>query len=432
MFSRMATAVLTAAALITPAATTSAAVTTAGWVADPPIPVGGEGFGVDIVGVYDGRMPTFDVGAVRFWDDRTRWSYIEKQQGVYDWTVLDALVAGAEAKGLPVLYTMGQTPRWANPDGPRCPYEQPLDVPDPERCTTEPPDDLAVWDAYVRQVVTRYQGRIQAYELWNEATTTTYFGGTVDDMVAMARRAHAIIKSVDPAAIVVSPSATMITRTSTQNWVGAFAAKGGYAYADRVAVHLYTESHDGVIDWPERSIGLVATVRSILSRNGVSKPLWDTETAEEPDSDKPFPGTAQQAADWVSRYLLMGLYNRLGRSYFYGWGSTGLALKVQDAGAPPTPAGAAMAQLLGWMRGAAIRYCGHGTADGLPPTMWQCGFAYGTGEYAVIRWTDSGTVSYGTGQGTYEVERIGGQAEPAQPGQTMTISGTPVIVRYHG
>src|SRR5690606_22450185 len=101
----------------------AAAVESAGWVADPPIPVGREGFGVDIVGVYDGRMPTFDVGAVRLWDDYTRWSSIERQPGVFDWTVLDALVSGARAKGLPVLYTMGQTPRWANPDGPECPYE---------------------------------------------------------------------------------------------------------------------------------------------------------------------------------------------------------------------------------------------------------------------------------------------------------------------
>lgn len=293
----------------------AATVEPAGWVADPPVPVGREGFGVDIVGVYDGRMPTFDVGAVRLWDDYTRWSSIERRPGVFDWSVLDALTSGAGAKGLPVLYAMGQTPRWANPDGPRCPYENAN-----EQCTTAPPDDLSRWDEYVRRVATRYKGRIQAYELWNEATTTTYYSGTVDQMVEMSRRAYRIIKEADPRAIVVSPSATMIERSGTRSWIDQFAAKGGYDHADRIAVHLYTTSNDGVLDPPERAVPLVAAVRSILAKRNVGKPLWDTETNEEPDSKDPFPGTERQAADWVARYFLTGLYNRLGRSYFYGWG----------------------------------------------------------------------------------------------------------------
>ncbi|GAA0566084.1 endo-1,4-beta-xylanase [Actinomadura livida] len=392
-----------------------------GWTADPPIPVGKVGFGVDIVGVTDGSMPTIDVGAVRLWDDATRWSKIEPRQDAYDWSTLDALVEGARSKGLPVLYTMGQTPLWANPDGDRCRYGEP--------CTIDPPDDLRDWDDYVHRVATRYKGRIEAYELWNEATHPEYFGGTAEQMRDMARRAYQIIKSVDPSAIVVSPSATMLHRAEVQNWMRRFAELGGYDYADRVALHLYQDGTDNVIVWPERAETMVATARSVLAGRGVTKPIWDTETTEEPEAD-PFPGTDRQAADWVSRYFLMGLHNRLGRSYYYGWGGTELGLKLQDAGQEPTLAGHAVTQLVGWMKGASIRYCGHGTADGLPSEMWQCGFVYQTGEYAVVRWTRQGSVSYPTGPTTYEAERIGESPQPVQPGQSLQITGTPVIVRY--
>ncbi|WP_285697279.1 endo-1,4-beta-xylanase [Actinomadura sp. NBRC 104412] len=392
-----------------------------GWSADPPVPVGKVGFGVDIVGVGDGSMPTIDVGAVRLWDDATRWSTIEPQQDVYNWSTLDALVDGARSKGLPVLYTMGQTPLWANPQGDPCKYSEP--------CTIEPPEDLSDWDDYVHRVVTRYKGRIEAYELWNEATHPGYYGGTVEQMRDMARRAYQIIKSVDPSALVVSPSATMLHRTEVRDWMRRFAELGGYTYADRVAVHLYTDGTDHAIVWPERAEDMVATARSVLAGRGVTKPIWDTETTEEPEAD-PFPGTDRQAADWVTRYFLMGLYNRLGRSYYYGWGEDGLGLKLQDAGREPTIAGHAVTQLVGWMKGASIRYCGHGTAYGLPPDMWQCGFAYQTGEYAVIRWTGQGSVSYPTGPTTYEAERIGASPQPVQPGQSVQVTGTPVIIRY--
>ena len=437
----MATAVIASEARTAQTATTARAATTAqdvqggGWGADPPIPVGKHSFGADVVGVYDGRMPTIDIGSVRLWDDRTRWSYIEKERGRYDWKVLDTLVDGARAKGLPVLYTMGQTPRWANPDGDPCPYNNESENEEErEPCTSAPPQDLNVWDEYVRQVVTRYKGRIEAYELWNEATLTKYYSGTVPQMVAMAQRAYRIIKEIDPSALVISPSATMMHRNTTRDWVAQFAAQGGYAYADRVAVHLYKDGDDKAIGWPERSVEIVNDLRAILASHGVTKPIWDTETTEEPEPDPPFPGTAQQAADWVTRYYLMGLYNRLSRSYYYGWGSKDLGLKVQTAGEPPTLAGRAAEQLVGWMKGASIRYCGSGTANGLPGGMWQCAFTYGQGEYALIRWMGMGAapVRYGTGAGTYEAERIGGQPWAVRPGDTIEINGTPVIIRYKG
>ncbi|HYN88432.1 MAG TPA: helix-turn-helix transcriptional regulator, partial [Ardenticatenaceae bacterium] len=99
-----------------------------------------------------GAMPTFDVGAVRLWDSRTRWSNIEARRGEYNWFILDRMVAGATQAGLPVLLTFGGTPEWASPDGPRTPYD--------DGSRTSPPHDLSDWDRFVAAVAARYQGRI--------------------------------------------------------------------------------------------------------------------------------------------------------------------------------------------------------------------------------------------------------------------------------
>jgi transcriptional regulator with XRE-family HTH domain len=68
-----------------------------------------------------GAMPAFRVGSVRFWDSRTRWANLEPRPRVYDWSILDRLVGGAQQAGLPAVLVLGGTPGWAAPNGPKTP-----------------------------------------------------------------------------------------------------------------------------------------------------------------------------------------------------------------------------------------------------------------------------------------------------------------------
>ena len=86
------------------------------------------------------------------------------------------------------------TPRWRpprsqrrqrHPDGAR--RARPRGRPTTRRRAAPPassrarpgcPQDLADWDDWVRQVATRYKGRITAYQPWNEANLTTFSTGT--------------------------------------------------------------------------------------------------------------------------------------------------------------------------------------------------------------------------------------------------------------
>ena len=149
------------------------------WVASPPVRVPAGFFGVTI-NSSSGSMPTFRVDAVRLWDSRTRWSNIQPRRGVFDWNILDRLVAGAREAGLPVLYTMGATPGWASPDGPPTAYD--------DGSRTTPPRSMADWRTFVRAVVKRYRYRIEAYELWNLANSPRYYSGGIAALVEMTRQ----------------------------------------------------------------------------------------------------------------------------------------------------------------------------------------------------------------------------------------------------
>ncbi|NDU77708.1 hypothetical protein GWI34_34625, partial [Actinomadura sp. DSM 109109] len=167
------------------------------WVNAPPRPVRPVFFGAT-VGTNSGAMPGTRFGSVRAWDSETRWSNVQPGRDRFDWAPLDRMVASAAGAGLPVTYTMGMTPAWAAPEGPRSPY--------PDGSRTAPPRDLADWDRYVRALVTRYRGRIEAYELWDYPNTRFHYTGDVETMVEMTRRASAIIRAVDPRATIVCPS----------------------------------------------------------------------------------------------------------------------------------------------------------------------------------------------------------------------------------
>src|SRR5580658_6509043 len=91
------------------------------------------------------------------------------------------------------------------------------------------PANLDDWRTYVRTVVSRYKGRIEAYEIWNEPNLRDFWTGTLDQMLTLTKEASQIIHSVDPKALVVSPSATADYGIP---WLSEFLNKGGGQYVD--------------------------------------------------------------------------------------------------------------------------------------------------------------------------------------------------------
>ena len=75
-------------------------------------------FGADFngFGVWpptDGQKQVATLGTIRLWDDNVKWAQVETSNGVYDWSHLDTWMSKAQAQGMDVLYTIGNTPQWA-------------------------------------------------------------------------------------------------------------------------------------------------------------------------------------------------------------------------------------------------------------------------------------------------------------------------------
>jgi hypothetical protein len=367
-----------------------------------------------------GAMPTFEVEALRLWDSRTRWANLEPRRGAFDWTILERMVTSAEKAGKPVLLTFGGTPQWASPDGPRTAYT--------DGSRTSPPDNLADWDNFVRQVVTRYRGRIGAYELWDYANSSRFYSGSTQTLVEMVRRAARIIKTVDGGARVACPSMGDLWQAAGREALRRFAAAGGYNHCDAAAVKLHARDPSGR---PEEMAELATLIDKALHQAGLSLPLWATGPGFNIPDARPL--DEETAANHAARFYLTGLFARFERMYFYNWGSRKIPLVLQAEGGPPTRAALGVAELQRWLASARITSCGRGRDDGLPENAWQCRFVLGrkgAERPAVIRWTDSGTATMSAEPGAKAVHHLDGRVTPVRAGQPVSLSERPVLLEY--
>ncbi|GAA2596766.1 hypothetical protein GCM10010399_29250 [Dactylosporangium fulvum] len=388
----------------------------------PPAPVSPSFFGVT-VNSSTGNTPGFTVGALRLWDSETRWAQIQPAKGVFDWSVLDRLVAGAEHAGLPVLYVAGGTPGWAAPGGRRSVY--------PEDARSAPPDDLADWDTYMRALTQRYRGRIEAYEVWVFANDARLYSGSVETLVEMTRRASTIIRAADPLARVVCPGMGNLWTAEAQRVLRRFAELGGYDHCDVAGIKLHQRTAE---DPPETMLELTGLVDRTFHEAGVHPPLWNTGTTYA----IPLQGSLDEvkARDYAVRFFLVGLLARnvnLERMYFYNWGGTKIPIVLQADGGQPTAAGLAVAQLKRWLTAAEIRSCGHGPAVNLPVNAWQCEFTVDTPlgrRRAVIRWVHTGTATMRTDPGAAELSRLDGTSKRLPAGGELVLTEEPVLINF--
>ncbi len=260
--------------------------------APPPLPVPKAKYGAkldeSLLGQHvhylsnPGSNTTQKFGSIRIWDNQVRWDQVNPAPGTYDWTVLDQVVANAQAVGAKeILYVLGSTPLWAAkyPTADFTYYNGPG--------SASVPANIEDWKTWVRAVAERYKGRITAYQPWNESNLSAmFYAGEQDSAVAMAdltQAAQQVIREVDPAATFTTASSTVI---QTKNYVksGWFtrylkALKQRGVKPDTISVHLYPWLKQGPAngDLKDREKGL-DMAQQVMANTGYKKyELWDTE-----------------------------------------------------------------------------------------------------------------------------------------------------------
>ncbi|HEV2125866.1 MAG TPA: hypothetical protein VGW38_24175 [Chloroflexota bacterium] len=126
---------------------------------------------------------------------QVRWSAVEIELGRYDWAPLDQIVVNAASRGVKVLFSVVTAPSWSRSAG----------------GVDGPPDDYVLFGNFLSELASRYQGRVQAYEVWNEQNFSREWGGgrlNAGEYVELLKVAYPAIKAADPAAVVISGAPT--------------------------------------------------------------------------------------------------------------------------------------------------------------------------------------------------------------------------------
>jgi hypothetical protein len=373
-------------------------------------------FGMHVFNLEDGVFPTVPVGAIRLWDNETTWSAIETGQDQFNWAKLDGAVTTARNNGVTdILMVLAGTPSWGTDDPASGGAAGVLPG------AAGMPKNLADWDDWVRQVATRYKGRITAYQPWNEANLVTFSTGTPQEMAQLTKRAYDIIKSIDPAATVVAPSTGTRLGGPFKRFYPAYLRelKALGWPVDVWAAHTYPAS----LGTPVDRAGLARTFQSVLAAEGAPDlPIWDTENnfglagpgAENPDQDI----VDRRAADWTARTYLDSLRLGISRVYWYAWGPENDLVGIQmNTG---SPAAKAYATLQDWIVGARFNGCSPASRSDV-----TCRFAK-DGKVFRIVYPEVGRATFKT-KGFSQVCSLDGTCKPVTKAKIRTFS--PVQLR---
>jgi hypothetical protein len=313
--------------------------------------------------------PSIPVPEWRLWDAGVNWPDLEPNRWKWQFERLDRYVSLAQQHGTGILLTLGGSPSWASAR-PQVPSHYSPGF-------TAEPANLDDWRAFVRTVVSRYKGRIQAYEIWNEPNLKDFWSGTIDQMLTLTMEAAQIIHSLDPQAVVVSPS---VTANYGIPWFEEFLKKGAGQYVDVIGYHFYVDPQTLL---PEDMVPVIQHVRQVISDNGLgNKQLWNTETGWFPpariDSD-------ELAAGFLARAFILSWAAGVQRFYWYAWDNGAAAIVTyKEAEHIMTPAGHAYQVIQQWLVGAQMAGCTQSSDN-----IWTCQLNR-AGKKTFIVWSPQG------------------------------------------
>jgi Glycosyl hydrolases family 39 len=302
-------------------------------------------------------------GTMRLWDTSTTWADLEPQKGVWDFTILDRFVNLAESRQQQVLLTLGQSPAWATSNPTERNYSGLGSV--------YAPTSIEDWRNMVKVLTTRYKGRIDAYEIWNEPNDGNFGKLSIAQLEQLTEVASQQIRANDPAAKVVSASPYSV------GYLSDYLAAGMADFVDIIGYHVYNNT-------PENMLSELSNVRYTLADFGVTKPLWMTEGGS---GDELQPEAA--TADALLRWSLVSTASGLERSFWYTWGPgfniSGASINLDTW--VPNAAFNALADLQKRVAGRTLTKVTADTATG----RWVMEFTNAQGNVLTASWTNGGT-----------------------------------------
>ncbi len=209
---------------------------------------------------------------------------------------------------------------------------------------------------YVRQVVQRYKGRINSYQIWNEANLPDFYTGSPEALGNLTAKTYKLIKRIDRSAMVAA--AGLVPRP------GRF-VPGSFEYrylntlrklrwpTDAFVISMYPESQN-----PRLRLTYSNIMRKTLQKlKAPSKQLWESEANYASSDLRPFPDATQMRL--VARTYIDSMTYGFARVYWYSWTQAWplLGIRMTTRAGSPTPAATAYSTVASWMSGKRWRGC---------------------------------------------------------------------------
>ena len=233
------------------------------------------------------------------------------------WAWLDAVARLAAERGLRVIVRVDLPPDWARPAG---------------SFKSHPPSNVRDYADIVAAITSRYQGRIDHVQVWNEPNLSEEWGRRPVDAAAyveLLRAGHEGARRGNALAVVVAASLAQTLEPDVESAAGvddltyldrmyAFGAAPFFDKASANGYGLWTGPSDRQVGADYTNLSRLLLVRDVMARHGdAAKPLWVSEfgwNAEPPGWDgRPSPwGRVDEATK--AAWLQAG-WNRAGREW---------------------------------------------------------------------------------------------------------------------
>ncbi|MCZ7572641.1 MAG: hypothetical protein M5U01_29140 [Ardenticatenaceae bacterium] len=213
------------------------------------------------------------------------------------WTKYDRIVALAEANQLQIIARLSTPPHWSRARGTAA-------------GAFAPPDNLADYCDYVKNVVGRYRGRLRYFQIWNEPNIYPEWGVydiNPEQYTALLKVGYTCAKTANPEALILTaPLAPTIELTGRDFNDFLFLQRmydaGAKAYFDILAVQdygLWSGASDRRMRPRVLNFSRPVYVRDIMIRNGdANKAIWASEVgwnSAPAGVDAPFGRTPEEA-----------------------------------------------------------------------------------------------------------------------------------------
>ena len=378
----------------------------------PTGPIPSSFFGMHLINYLD--WPTVPFGTLGKGTGVT-WPAVERTKGVYDWSRADAFVNEASPHNVSFAYSSGGVPPWAAADQSTCNHTSAWGT-----WCSGTVANMQDWDNFVTQLVSRYKGRIQIYELWNEPQNS--FTGTMAQFVALTQHEHDIIRSIDPAAVIVSPSAVSYGSA----YLDSYFAAGGTKDIDVVSFHPYPPPNNDIAEVITGS--LTTSIRSVMAKYGLSaKPLWDTESSWGYASSGAITDPDLRAA-FIARTYLLHWSMGITRIDWYAWDNTNIGTLWSSA-TGISEAGIAYEQVYSWMNGATMAQpCSFFGTNGYH-AVYTCDLTLSSGSQARAVWNTDRNSTYTVPTQFTQYRDLRGNIYSIPSTQQLTIGHEPILLQ---